>query len=78
MQHVGRRNIDAERVAETGILVPIANMSGRYPIGASESVEKAREPTLGIGDGSSAAHAFSQRDGTLYDFYRNTAINPCH
>ena len=31
---------DAERVTEAGVLVPIADMRGRYPVGTAEGMRK--------------------------------------
>ena len=63
MRDIGRRDFHAERVAEAGILVPIANMRSGHPVGTAEAIEKARQPALGIGNRSAAAGAFGEGDG---------------
>ena len=60
VRHIGRRNFHAERVGKAGVLVPIADVSRRSPVGTAEAIEKPRQPALGIGNRSAAAGAFGE------------------
>jgi len=40
--------VSAESVAEAGVLMPIAHVSGRNPIGAADRVKQSSEPAFGI------------------------------
>src|SRR4029077_8257057 len=64
VRQVGRRKFYPESVGETGVLVPITDVSCRNPVGTSKAVDKARQPALRIGDRSSTPCAFRQRHST--------------
>ena len=57
---IRRRDFHAERVSKAGVLVPIADMRRRNPVGTAEAIEQARQPSLGIGYRGATTGAFGQ------------------
>src|SRR4029453_6426641 len=63
VRQIGRRKCYPESISESGVLVPITDVSCRDPVGTSKAVDKTRQPALRIGDRSSAPCALCQRHG---------------
>jgi len=62
VRQIGRRDSRAEGVAEARVFVPVANVSGRHPVGTAEQIKKSAEPALDVVHRCAAFSAFAQRD----------------
>ena len=72
LRDVRRRDFNAERISETCILMPIAHVSRRNPVRASEAVEKTCEPAFGVRDRGSTTGPFGESDRARAKLIANT------
>src|SRR5262245_62737196 len=62
MCEIRRGQVRAEREAEAGVFVPIANVRRRDPIGAAKQIEKAAEPAFRVVNRGPASRSLGHRE----------------